>query len=189
MPDDRIPAGLYDQDFAAWAFSQAAALRAAGEALGRGDKHATDLLAALDWDNLAEEIEGLARRDRREIGSRLAVIIEHLAKLEFSPASAPRAGWAATVRRERRAIEAILRDSPSLQRALPQLLAECCDDAVQEAAEAVMAFHETGAASACLGRLGTGYTLDEVLGAWLPETPAGASLPADTAEREGTADR
>ena len=45
---------LYDTDFHEWAETQAGLLR----------KRSAN---ALDWDNLAEEIEALARNDRREI--------------------------------------------------------------------------------------------------------------------------
>jgi hypothetical protein len=58
MPDDRIPASLYEQDLDAWAMNQAAALRAVGGALSHGQKNPADLLLSLHWDNLAEEIEG-----------------------------------------------------------------------------------------------------------------------------------
>ena len=61
------------------------------------------VLQALDWDNLAEEIEGLARRHRRELASHIVTIIEHLTKLENSSASEPRRGWIDTVEREREA--------------------------------------------------------------------------------------
>ena len=52
---------LYDTDFRAWAETQTGLLR---------DRFA----AALDWDNLADEIEALARNDRREIKSRFEVL-------------------------------------------------------------------------------------------------------------------
>ena len=63
---------LYEADIAAWAEQQADALRrrAANE---------------IDWENVAEEIESLARSDRREIRNRLAVICEHLLKWAYQP--------------------------------------------------------------------------------------------------------
>jgi len=64
---------LYDTDFHEWAETQAAALR---------NRSAN----ALDWDNIAEEIESLARRDRREIRNRLEVLCQHLLKWEFASA-------------------------------------------------------------------------------------------------------
>src|SRR5208337_4734385 len=96
MPDDVKTVSRYEQDFNAWALEQAEALRAARHGVmraGSAPAEVVELLHALDWDNLAEEIEGLARRDRRELGSRIALIIEYLAKLQHSPARDPRAGW------------------------------------------------------------------------------------------------
>jgi hypothetical protein len=54
---------LYEADIAAWAEQQANALRrrAANE---------------IDWENVAEEIESLARSDRRKIRDPLAVICD-----------------------------------------------------------------------------------------------------------------
>ncbi len=77
---DGTPRTLYDRDFAAWALDQAARLR---QAAGGADD-------ALDWLNLAEEIEALARRDRRELASHIRVVAEHLMKLEAFPATDPR---------------------------------------------------------------------------------------------------
>jgi C4-dicarboxylate-specific signal transduction histidine kinase len=80
MPDDRILKSLYEQVQNAWAMTQAAVLRTVSAAVSHGENQPLDLLRSLDWGNLAEEIEGLARKDRRELGSRLSVIVEHLAK-------------------------------------------------------------------------------------------------------------
>jgi hypothetical protein len=172
MPEDRIPVGLYEQDFDAWAMAQAAALRTIRDAILNGDQQPAELLRAIDWDNLAEEIEGLARRDRRELASRLALIIEHLAKLEFSSATEPRAGWISTVRRERDELEAILQDSPSLRREIPNMLARRADATIKLAAEALKLHGETSSAARCLSRLGAGYQLAQVLGDWIPGSPA-----------------
>jgi hypothetical protein len=40
-------------------------------------------LHEIDWDNVAEEIESLGRSQRREIRSRLEVILLHLLKLAY----------------------------------------------------------------------------------------------------------
>jgi hypothetical protein len=173
MPDDRASVSLYEQDLDAWALSQAAALRAAGQAAASGGGQTAELLRSLDWDNLAEEIEGLARKDRREVGSRLALIIEHLAKLEFSQSVGPRAGWSETVLRNRAEIELILQDSPSLRRLMPDLLTNSRVDAVQLAARALELYGEAEAAEQVRRLRGDAfYRLDEVLGAWLPDVPA-----------------
>jgi uncharacterized protein DUF29 len=71
---------VYEQDFVRWAETQAETLRRAAE-------DGSNL--PLDWYNLAEEIESLGRSQRRELRSRLATIIEHLLKLQFSSAVEP----------------------------------------------------------------------------------------------------
>ncbi len=53
---------LYKQDFVAWSTEQAEALGSAG----RDDSN-----QKLDWENLAEEIEGLGISQRRELKSQI----------------------------------------------------------------------------------------------------------------------
>lgn len=53
-------------------------------------------LAELDLDNLSEYLSDMARRDRREVKSRLVVLTAHLLKWEFPPDR--RSGsWRATI--------------------------------------------------------------------------------------------
>ena len=106
-------ASLYEQDFLRWSTEQAETLRDLARA-------GTNL--PLDWENLAEEVESLGISQRKELRSRIATIIEHLLKLELSPAAEPRAGWGDTVDRERREIEVLLEASPSLRRETPALI-------------------------------------------------------------------
>jgi Domain of unknown function DUF29 len=95
-----MPRALYDEDFFLWSQEQAALLR---------DKKFTDL----DLDNLAEEIESLGKRDRRELESRLRVLMTHLLKWRYQ--SAERSGsWRGTITEQRLRIQRLLRDSPSL---------------------------------------------------------------------------
>jgi hypothetical protein len=92
---------LYESDIAAWAEQQAAVLR----------RRAAD---EVDWENVAEEIERLARSDRREIRNRLAVICEHLLKWAYQPEL--RSGsWRASVVEGRDQIAGLIEESPSLR--------------------------------------------------------------------------
>src|SRR6266481_4957529 len=68
---------LYDEDIVAWSKQQAEALRSAA--------HAGSNLQ-LDWENLAEEIEDLGVSQRSAVGSYVMRIIQHLVKLDHSPA-------------------------------------------------------------------------------------------------------
>ena len=113
MTDSPDFAPLYDRDFQVWTVEQAALLRREAE---------RSLNTDLDLLHLAEEIEALGKRDRRALESHIARIVEHLLKLRFSPAAEPRDGWIDTVDRHRSKVARILRDSPSLERELPDLL-------------------------------------------------------------------
>ncbi len=104
--------GLYETDLVLWAAEQARALR---DAANHGSN-------AVDWEHVAEEIESLGNSERRALGSRVAVVVEHLLKLQASPATEPRRQWRETVRRARQDIERILDDSPSLRRELPGII-------------------------------------------------------------------
>ena len=113
-------ADLYETDFQLWAKAQAKALRAVRQGAS------SDLL---DTEHLAEEIESLGKRDRRELVSRLTVLLTHWLKLECSRAENPRQGWRQTVREQRREIVRIIADSPSLQPYLTECLPSCWESA------------------------------------------------------------
>src|SRR5471032_1260581 len=79
---------LHDEDFVAWSKQQAEALRAAAR---------TGSNQMLDWANLAEEIEDLGASQRSPLHSQLRRIIQHLLKLENSPAAERRHGWIVSI--------------------------------------------------------------------------------------------
>ncbi|WP_146102067.1 DUF29 family protein [Rhodopila globiformis] len=173
MPDDP-DSGQYKRDFITWAMSQAQALRAMrGVTLNR-EERSTDLLRAIDWDHLAAEIEGLAHRQRQDLAHGLGVVVEHLVRLEFSPAWEPRADWIATLRAERDRAAAILRQSPSLRPEVAAMMQTGNDEAVSVAADWLERQGATAEAmEARMRRFGTGYHPDQVLGAWIPIPSAG----------------
>ncbi len=102
-------AARYETDFVAWAEAQAEALRA-----GRLDE--------LDLEHLAEEIQGLAERDRRELRSRLRVLVAHLLKWRHQPDHRSRS-WRATILTQRADLDDLFESSPSLGREVPDALA------------------------------------------------------------------
>lgn len=155
---DTRHADLYEADFHAWATAQADALRRMAAA-GRPSE--------LDLANLAEEVEGLARSDRNALRSHLRTAIEHLLKLEFSPAADPRSGWRRTVREARAGIADILDASPSLRRAAAEDLPRQFARAAENAADALAAHGEDADALAALGP--GHYPLDRVTDEdWFP---------------------
>ncbi len=99
---------LYEADFAAWSFHQAELVRER-----RFDE--------LDIENIAEEIEGLGRNRRQELYRRMARLIEHLIKLDASRLYDPRCQWILTVAEQRRQIDELVVDNPSLRPKLPEL--------------------------------------------------------------------
>jgi hypothetical protein len=123
----------YDQDLVLWSREQAAALRAAA----RGQ---TNL--PIDFENVAEEIESLGRSDRRALASHITTILEHLMKLDASPAHAPRAGWRRSVIRARQDIALLLKESPSLRASLPEIVTQQIVDARELASAALEEFGE-----------------------------------------------
>jgi hypothetical protein len=158
---------LYDEDFVAWSKQQAEALRLAAR---------TGSNQLLDWENLAEEIEDLAKRERRELASRISTIIEHLAKLGHSPAKDPRNGWEHTIRRERAEIERLLEDSPSLSREVTELAKKETGRAADAAIADLKGRGELDQPLLEALRVKSyldlfAYTADQILGDWFPEEP------------------
>ena len=105
----------YEEDFFLWSETQAEALRARR-------------LEDLDWENLAEEIESLGRSDKREIRSRLIVLLTHLLKWQIQPGA--RCGsWRGNIREQRRQLRELLDESPSLRSRFESSLPEVYDHA------------------------------------------------------------
>ncbi len=102
---------LYDTDVYAWAMQQASALRS--EAAQGGSN-------AIDWANVAEEIESLGREQAHAIVSLMSRIIQHLLKLEHSPARDPRNHWTKEVRRFRIALINRSESNPALAARMEQ---------------------------------------------------------------------
>ena len=145
----------YDGDLALWAEDQARALRSAARAR-------TNL--PIDWENVAEEIESLGKSQGRELASRVRTVLVHLMKLQASPAADPRAGWRATVRRERAEIENVLKNSPSLTATVPAVIEAKLSTARRIVGAEMLDFGEQPQVD--LARLRC--SADQVLGDWFP---------------------
>jgi hypothetical protein len=156
---------LYDEDFVAWSQHQVDALRAQAR---RGSNQ------LLDWENLAEEIEGLGISQKSALGSQIKRIIRHLLKLEHSRARTSNRGWVNSIIDARDEIEDLLDRSPSLKRTI------CAEIARQMPRAARLVIRDLGKRAegdpAIAGRIrATAYTEDQIVGDWFPGGESGSA--------------
>jgi hypothetical protein len=163
---------LYDADFVAWSQQQVDALRIAARS---GSNQ------LLDWENLAEEIEGLGISQRSALGSQIKRIIHHLLKLQHSPARNPQRGWQDSIVDARDEIEDLLDRSPSLRR---EIAAEIARQAPRAARLAIRDLGKRAEVDpAIVGRIGaTTYTENQIVGDWFPPEPEPSRQPSPSAE-------
>ena len=101
---------LYETDYLQW-------IETTIEHLRNGDYD------DIDWDNLIDEIEDMARSQRHKLKSNLVVVLLHLLKWQYQPEK--RTGsWEASLLEHRRRIRDAIRDSPSLKPYLETILTE-----------------------------------------------------------------
>ena len=142
---------LYEDDFYAWARDQAALLRA-----GRFEE--------LDLQNLIEEVDDLGDSLYRSVRSRVRTIIEHLLKIEGSPARDPRSLWYDTIAVQRADLADDL--TPRLRARIEAELPKQYGRARAAADRALRRHGEHAAADALPDACP--YTLDQIAGDWLP---------------------
>ena len=99
----------YDEDFLLWAREQARAIRARD-------------WNAVDWENVAEEMDSLGISERNELENRIATILEHLLKLDHGKVREPEAGWKQTILTQRKRLDRLLGKMPSLRRPVPDVI-------------------------------------------------------------------
>lgn len=87
---------------------------------------------AIDHGNLLQYLTEMTIRDRRELGSRLAVLLQHLLKYLVQPERAS-GSWAATVVEQQSEISDMLTETPSLNSYAPALFAKAYPRAVRSA--------------------------------------------------------
>ena len=110
----------YRSDFYGWTQDQADALRRRS-------------INEIDWDNLLAEIENLGGSTRRELRSRLALIIQHLLKWRHQPSLRSKS-WALTIMEQRAQVEDMLEENPSLRPQLDVIMAKALRTGVSGAA-------------------------------------------------------
>ena len=111
----------YETDVVAWANEQAALLR-------------EGKFSALDIEHIADEVEDVGKSEKRELASRMAVLMAHLLKWQVQPERRGKS-WRGTVKVQRKSIALHLEDVPSLKTTLhdPRWLDATWADAVAEA--------------------------------------------------------
>jgi hypothetical protein len=150
------PEQLYEADFYAWTRVQAKELRR----LAR-----TRPNVPLDLAHIAEEIQDLGKSEYEAAFSLTQRIIEHLLLIEHSPASDQRLHWCDEIDDFRDGIDRKL--SPSIRRRLKRELDEAFARASRRVRRKIERYGEARAAAALLAQCP--YTLEQILGAWLPE--------------------
>ncbi|WP_313931849.1 MULTISPECIES: DUF29 domain-containing protein [Nostoc] len=110
-PIPKTAAQLYETDFVAWT------------------KHTVQLIRdrqfdQIDWDAVIEEIESLGRSERRELKSRLEVLLQHLLKWQYQ-SNLQSGSWQNTIDEQRNRIIDLLQESPSLKSYPEEVLAQC----------------------------------------------------------------
>jgi Domain of unknown function DUF29 len=111
---------LYELDETAWLETMSAL------AAGR-------CYAEMDYPHLSEYLADMAKRDRREVFSRLVVLLSHLLKWEYQPTN--RSGsWRGTIREQRRELRQLL-ESGTLRNHAEAILADAYAEARRQAAD------------------------------------------------------
>ena len=101
MTELLTPQSLYDQDILLWVEDTVAKLKAHD-------------FTNLDLENLIEEVESLGVSQKKELLNRLITLLEHLLKRIYVPLPNDYNGWERTIRNQRKKLEALLVEVPSL---------------------------------------------------------------------------
>lgn len=114
------PATLYDSDYLRWLAETAGLLRS-----GRFEQ--------IDVLNLAEELDGMGRSEKRAVESNLEVLLRHLLKYQYQSDRRSNS-WRFTILEHRDRISKAFRDSPSLRPYFASIYADCYATACQRLA-------------------------------------------------------
>jgi hypothetical protein len=112
---------LYEKDFYLWTQITAEQLK-------------KNKFTEIDLTNLIEEIESMGRSEKRELKSRLIVLLMHLLKWHYQPEKRSES-WRSTITEQRICIEGLLEDSPSLKPLLSEVFEDCYQKARLKASD------------------------------------------------------
>ena len=110
----------YEQDFYSWTQEQAELLK-------------TGRFSELDIANLIEEVESMGRSEKRELESRLTILLLHLLKWKYQEVRRGRS-WQLSIDEQRIQFEKTLNENPGLKPALDQIIKDAYKLAVIRAA-------------------------------------------------------
>ena len=113
------PSPAYDADGYGWAMAQGRFLR-------------ERQLDAIDWDNVAEEIETMGRSERSVYRSQLARVLLHMLKWEAQPERRGVSWWLSITNGREEALQA-LKENPSLKAELQDIHEAALDKARRQA--------------------------------------------------------
>lgn len=112
---------LHDVDFYAWTQRQVDLLKAGN-------------WSEIDLESLIDEVESMGASERRELINRLAVLLGHLLKWHHQPSFRGRS-WELTLKEQRRQLQRLLSDSPSLRARISDFIGDAYGDAILLAAK------------------------------------------------------
>ena len=112
---------LHELDFYAWTQQQVDLIKSGN-------------LTDVDFEHVLEEIESMGASERRELISRLAILLAHLLKWHYQPSFRGRS-WQLTIKEQRRQLHRHLKDNPSLHARLEEFIADSYIDSVLLAAK------------------------------------------------------
>lgn len=107
---------LHDRDYHAWTRQQIDLLK-------------MNRLTELDVEYLVEELDDMGGSTRRELVNRLGVLLAHLLKWRYQAAQRS-SSWRGTIKEQRRKLDRLLRENPSLRPLTPEKIQDAYGDAL-----------------------------------------------------------
>lgn len=132
-------------DFHAWTLNTAQRARAG-------------LLTPEELEQIAEELEDMGKSEKRELRSRVAVLLAHLLKWQYQPDQRTYS-WEGTIKEQRNDIQELLEENPSLKSEVHNYIEKAYKKGIQKAVQ------ETNMSEKVFPNTfeQTGWTLEQVL--------------------------